>query len=157
MGDGFIKVFSLPSLRPMLDMYFVANSHPRIGSTMTFSNYGHGLYMANATEVQKFSVSSEFMRQLPEMTGRVFTDDVPMPEAPKPGFLKGASSFLFGGGQPKNVDREELFGEGAGKPGSGVVKHTTSGGASSNLGALDGRAQATGNSEVSKAHRAMVE
>ena len=66
---------------------------------MTFSNYGHGVYMANATEVQKFSISSEFMRQLPEMTGRVFTEDVPMPEPPKPGFLKGASSFLFGSGK----------------------------------------------------------
>ena len=64
------------------------------------------------------------MRQLPEMAGRVFTDDIPMPEPPKPGFLKGASSLLFGGG-PKNVDREELFGENAGKPGSGVAKHVT--------------------------------
>ena len=64
------------------------------------------------------------MRQLPEMAGRVFTDDIPMPEPPKPGFLKGASSLLFGGG-PKNVDREELFGESAGKPASGVAKHVT--------------------------------
>ena len=58
------------------------------------------------------------------MAGRVFTDDIPMPEPPKPGFLKGASSLLFGGG-PKNVDREELFGESAGKPASGVAKHVT--------------------------------
>ena len=64
------------------------------------------------------------MRQLPEMAGRVFTDDIPMPEPPKAGFLKGASSLLFGGG-PKNVDREELFGENAGKPASGVAKHVT--------------------------------
>ena len=70
-----------------------------LGATMTFSNFGHGIYMANPTEVQKFSISSEFMRQLPEMRGRVFTDDVPMPEPPKPGFLKGASSFLFGNGK----------------------------------------------------------
>ena len=33
-SDGFIKVFSLPSLRPMLDMYFVSNSHPRIGKNI---------------------------------------------------------------------------------------------------------------------------
>ena len=64
------------------------------------------------------------MRQLPEMSGRVFTDDIPMPDPPKQGFLKGASSLLFGGG-PKIVDREELFGESAGKPGSGVAKHVT--------------------------------
>ena len=54
-------------------------------------------------------------------------------------------------GQPKNVDREELFGEGAGKPSSGVAKHTTGG--TSNLGALNDRASAAGTSEVSKAHR----
>ena len=64
------------------------------------------------------------MRQLPEMSGRVFTDDIPMPDPPKQGFLKGASSLLFGGG-PKIVDREELFGESAGKPNSGVAKHVT--------------------------------
>ena len=34
-NDGFIKVFSLPSLRSMLDMYFVANSHPRIGKNLS--------------------------------------------------------------------------------------------------------------------------
>ena len=156
MADGFVKAFSLPSLRPMLDVYFAAN-HPKdpIGLTMTFSNYGHGLFMANATEVQKFSISSEFMRQLPEMTGKVFTDDVPMPDPPKPGFLKGASSLLFGGG-PKDVDREELFGESAGKPPSGVAKHTTTGG-SNQLGALSDKAQATGTSEVHKARQAIDE
>ena len=53
------------------------------------------------------------------------------------------------------MDREELFGEGAGKPSSGVAKHTTGG--TSNLGALNDRASAAGTSEVSKAHRAMVE
>ena len=53
-ADGFIKAFSLPSLRPMLDMYFTANKDPRIALTMSFSNYGHGLYMANATEVCKY-------------------------------------------------------------------------------------------------------
>lgn len=154
-SDGFIRAFSLPSLRPMREMYFVAN-HPRVGPTMSFSNFGHGLYMANATEVQKFSISSEFMRQLPEMTGRVFTADVPMPEPPKPGFLKGASSFLFGSSQPKNVDREELFGEGAGKPSSGVAKHTTGGAAAGNMSALQSKS-AGGTSEVSKAHQAMME
>lgn len=155
-SDGFIKAFSLPSLRPMLDMYFVSN-HPRVGSTMSFSNYGHGLFMTNATEMQKFSVSSEFMRQLPGMSGRVFIEDVPMPEPPKPSFLKGASSFLFGNSQPKNVDREELFGEGAGKPSSGMAKHTTGGAAAGqNMSALHAKS-AGGTSEVSKAHQAMLE
>ena len=45
-ADGFVRVFSLPSLRPLLDMYFVANTgFPLLLSrSMTFSNYGHGLF-----------------------------------------------------------------------------------------------------------------
>ena len=58
--------------------------------------------------------------------------------------------------QPKNVDREELFGEKAGKPSSGVAKHTT-GGTGSNLGGLNDRAQAAGKSEIAKAHEAVCE
>ena len=63
-GDGFLKAYTLPSLRPMLDMYYIAMSTPRIGRTMNISNYGHGIYFSNPTELQKFSISSEFMRQV---------------------------------------------------------------------------------------------
>ena len=66
-----------------------------------------GLFFVNPTEIQKFSISSEFMRQLPEMRGRVFTKDIPMPEPPKQGFLKGASSLLFGGG-PKPTGKRNM-------------------------------------------------
>jgi syntaxin-binding protein 5 len=150
-ADGFIKVFSLPSLRPMLDMYFTAAANPMLGITMCFSNYGHGLFMANTTEVQKFSVSTEFMRQLPEMSGRVFTEDIPMPEPPKQSFLKGASSLIFGGG-PKPLDREELFGESAGKANTGVAKHIPG----ANMAPLQGNAVG-GNSEIAKAKMAVME
>ena len=67
----------------MLDMYFVAMSTPRVGRTMSFTHFGHGLFCANPTELQKFSISSDFLRQLPEMTGVLFSDAVPMPEPPK--------------------------------------------------------------------------
>ena len=63
-ADGFIKAYSLPSLRPMLDMYYTAMSTPRIGRTMNLSNYGHGIFFCNPTELQKFSISSDFMRQV---------------------------------------------------------------------------------------------
>ena len=43
-ANGFIHAYSLPSLRPMLDMYFTSLKTPRVGRTMSFSNYGHGLY-----------------------------------------------------------------------------------------------------------------
>ena len=82
-ADGYIKAYSVPSLRPMLDMYFVAMSTPRVGRTMSFAHYGHGLFFANPTELQKFSISVDFHRQLPEMTGVLFSDAVPMPEPPK--------------------------------------------------------------------------
>lgn len=152
-ADGFVRVFSLPSLRPLLDMYFVANTgFPLLlARSMNFSNFAHGLFFINPTEVQKFSISTEFMRQLSEMKGRVWTADIPMPEPPKQGFLKGASSLLFGGG-PKPLDREELFGEGAGKPNSGVAQ-TIKGG---NMDALTAKAGG-GTSEIGKAKDAMIE
>ena len=46
-----------------------------------------------------------------------------MPDPPSKGFLRGAYQGLFGGGGPKPCDREELFGEAAGKIGSNVAKH----------------------------------
>ena len=146
-ADGFIKAYSLPSLRPMLDMYYTAMKSPRIGRTMTFSNYGHGLYFTNPTELQKLSISADFMRQLPEMTGLVFTDNLPMPEPPKQGFLRG----LFGGG-PKPLDREELFGENAGKASAGVAKHIPG----ANMSLLHAKGNSS-TSEVSKAKMVMIE
>ena len=77
-ADGFMKAFSLPSLRPMLDMYFMANKDPRIALTMSFSNYGHGLYMANATEVRKYylykilSLEKIFFRQIEGVSRKIF-------------------------------------------------------------------------------------
>ena len=32
----------------------------RIAKTLCFSNRGHGLYLSSPTEIQKFSVSSQF-------------------------------------------------------------------------------------------------
>ena len=43
-ANGFIHAYSLPSLRPMLDMYFTSVKNPRVAMTMSFSHYGHGLY-----------------------------------------------------------------------------------------------------------------
>ena len=63
-ADGFLKAYSLPSLRPMLDMYYIALSTPRIARTMNISNYGHGIFFSNPTELQKFSINSEFLRQV---------------------------------------------------------------------------------------------
>ena len=51
------------------------------------------------------------------MTGQVFTNAIPMPEPPKKNILFN----LFASG-PKPCDREELFGETAGKASSTIAK-----------------------------------
>ena len=145
-ADGFLKAYGLPSLRPMMDVYFAAKT-PRLERTIAFSDYGHGLYFANPNEVQKFTISADFVRQLPEMRGEgVFQEGVPTPEPPKQGFLKG----LFGGG-PKPCDREELFGEQAGK-----VSATTATVTGSGTVAMASKG-ASAASEVGKARQAFVE
>lgn len=95
----------------------------RIARTFCFSNRGHGLYLSSPTEMQKFSVSSEFWwvscatkkrliawlsllpvhsHSLNEMVGELFLTRE-MPEPPKESFFRG----LFGGGS-RPLDREEL-------------------------------------------------
>ncbi len=72
-----------------------------------------------------------------------------MPDPPSKGFLKG----LFGGG-PKPIDREELFGENAGKVGAGVAKHIPG----KNMQMQNAQCKAAkSTSEVGKAHEAFVE
>ena len=149
-SDGNIKAFSIPALRPMVDVYFTALSSPRIGITMKFSDFGHAIYFCTATEIQKFSLSGAFLKQLPSLTGSVFSEGIPDPEPPKQSFLS-IGKGLFGGG-PKPLDREELFGESAGKVGTNVVKHL----AGSNMQKLQGKSVASG-SEVGKAHAAFLE
>ena len=68
---GHIKVYSIPTLRPLFETYFAARSD-RIDTTLAFSDFGHGLYFCNQNELQKITLSREFFRQLPEMQGSVF-------------------------------------------------------------------------------------
>ena len=146
-ADSCIKAYSLPSLRPLLDTNFGTRT-PRLEQSLTFANFGHGLYFCNPNELQKFSVSADFMRQLPSMKGMLYQDSILIPEAPKPSFLKG----LFGGG-PKPLDREELFGEMAGKVSSQMATHVH--GNSAMVGAQAKGAGAAG--EIGKAKMAFVE
>ena len=151
-ADGYIKAYSLPSLRPMVETQFVHEEKKgKIGiicKTMCFSDFGHGIYFCNSAEIQKFSISSAFMRQFPTSLGTVFKEGVPMPEPPKQNFFTGLFSA-----KPKVCDREELFGESAGKPGQMVAKHTAGSGAMHNAH-VKGAAATT---EVGKAKQAFVE
>ncbi|XP_066589004.1 syntaxin-binding protein 5 isoform X4 [Prorops nasuta] len=145
VSNGHITIYSLPSLRPLIDVdflpltdlsfqttkhgivdpmlsiwghqLFVNGDTDQIAKTLCFSNRGHGLYLSSPTEIQKFSVSTEFCAELTEMMGDLFIGH-DMPEPPKESFFKG----LFGGGS-RSLDREELFGESSGRASRTIAKH----------------------------------
>uniref|UniRef100_A0A6P7F905 Syntaxin-binding protein 5-like n=1 Tax=Diabrotica virgifera virgifera TaxID=50390 RepID=A0A6P7F905_DIAVI len=174
ISNGHLTTYSLPSLRPLLDIDFLPLSElsfqtqsnkgivdpmlsiwgqqliinedtDQITRTFNFSNRGHGLYLASPSELQKFTLCAEFCSNLTEMIGELFLP-MEMPEPPKEGFFKG----LFGGGV-RSLDREELFGELSGKPSKAVAKHIPG-----NLSDLNQRATSA-SSEVSRAHKLMLE
>ncbi|EDX01486.2 uncharacterized protein Dyak_GE17022 [Drosophila yakuba] len=175
LSNGHLMVHSLPSLKLLLDTDFlplmelsfqtkckqgivdpmlsiwgqqiiVHEDTTQISKIFCFSHKGHGLYMASPTEIQKFTISSEFCQFILEMMGELYTVHE-MPEQPKEGFFKG----LFGGGA-KLLDREELFGEQSGKPIRSVARHIPG----PNLEQLGQRAS-TAASEISRAHQLAME
>ncbi|XP_025198694.1 syntaxin-binding protein 5 isoform X1 [Melanaphis sacchari] len=177
ISNGHINIYSLPSLKVLVDVDFLALSDlsfqtqkqgivdpmlsiwgqqmfvnedtDQIAKTFCFSNRGHGLFLNTPSEVQRFSVSTEFCQSLPEMMGELFQPHE-MPEPPKQSFFIG----LFGGGS-RSLDREELFGESAsGKAPKLVAKLVP--GPSAQLDALGNRAS-TAASEISRAHLLAVE
>lgn len=149
LSTGHLVAYSLPSLRPLVDVDFLPLSELGIAKTFCFSNRGHGLYLASPTEVQKFTIDAEFCQQLNEMIGELFLPR-DMPEPPKESFFRG----LFGGGA-RPLDREELFGESSGKPLRTVAKHIPGGGAPA-LEALGARAGSAA-ADVSRAHQLVLE
>ncbi|XP_011639555.1 syntaxin-binding protein 5 isoform X6 [Pogonomyrmex barbatus] len=173
VSNGHITTYSLPSLRPLIDVdflpltdlsfqttkhgivdpmltiwghqLFVNGDTDQIAKTLCFSNRGHGLYLTSPMEIQKFSVSSEFCGELTEMMGDLFIGH-DMPEPPKESFFKG----LFGGGS-RSLDREELFGESSGRASRSVAKHIPG----PNEAIRERVSSATG--EVNMAHQMVVE
>ncbi|XP_059224252.1 syntaxin-binding protein 5 isoform X6 [Stomoxys calcitrans] len=175
LSNGHLMVHSLPSLKllldteflPLMDLSFqtkckqgivdpmlsiwgqqiiVHEDITQISKIFCFSNKGHGLYMASPTEIQKFTISSEFCQFILDMMGSLYTVQE-MPEQPKESFFKG----LFGGGA-KSLDREELFGEQSGKANRSVAKHIPG----PTLEQLNQRAS-TAASEISRAHLLAME
>ncbi|XP_077342471.1 syntaxin-binding protein 5 isoform X3 [Lithobates pipiens] len=117
-ANGHIMTFSLPSLRPLLDVNYLPITNMRIARTFCFTNNGQALYLVSATEIQRITYSQETCENLQEMLGELFTP-VETPEAPNRGFFKG----LFGGGA-QSLDREDLFGESAsGKASRSLAQH----------------------------------
>ncbi|XP_068909865.1 syntaxin-binding protein 5 isoform X4 [Tenebrio molitor] len=174
VSNGHLAAYSLPSLRPLIDIDFLPLSElsfqtqsnkgivdpmlsiwgqqlivnedtDQIARTFCFSNRGHGLYLTSPSELQKFTLCTEFCSNLTEMMGELFLP-LDMPEAPKESFFKG----LFGGGV-RSLDREELFGESSGKANKSVAKHIPG-----SLQEMGSRVTTT-TSEISRAHKLMVE
>jgi hypothetical protein len=77
------------------------------------------MYLSSPSELTKFTISSTFRDNIPDMVGALFIAAKELPEPPKPSFLKG----LFGGGM-STLDREELFNEtNSGKPSKTTARH----------------------------------
>ncbi|XP_037578679.1 syntaxin-binding protein 5-like isoform X6 [Dermacentor silvarum] len=148
IANGNIVVYSLPSLKPLYETDFLPLVDMRIARTFCFSKNGHGMFLRSPSELQKFTISSDFCANLQEMLGTIFLNK-DMPEAPKQSFFKG----LFGGG-PSVLDREELFGEASGKPSKTVARHIP--GSTGNMEAMKAQA-GTLAGEVMKARQGLVE
>ncbi|XP_056015679.1 syntaxin-binding protein 5-like isoform X9 [Ostrea edulis] len=115
VANGRIMAFSLPSLKPLLDIDFLPLNDVRIARTFCFSSNGHASYLCSATEIQKITFSADLSDNLNEMLGELFKP-CDTPDAPKQGFFKN----WFGSGQT-TLDREELFGESSGKGPRGLA------------------------------------
>lgn len=148
VATGHISVFSLPSLRQLVYVDFLPLVDLRIARTFCFTNYGHGMYLCSPTEIQKFTLSSDFCKDMQDLLGELFLP-CDMPEPPKQSFFKG----LFGGGVSQ-LDREELFGEASGKGSRSVAKHMP--GSTAQLEALNIRA-GTVSGEIAKTRMQLVE
>ncbi|XP_064488140.1 syntaxin-binding protein 5-like isoform X2 [Ornithodoros turicata] len=148
IANGNIVVYSLPSLKPLYETDFLPLVDMRIARTFCFSKNGHGMFLCSPSELQKFTISSDFCANLQEMLGTIFLTKE-MPEAPKQSFFRG----LFGGGTSV-LDREELFGEASGKASKALARHIP--GNAANVDAI--RAQAgTLSGELLRARQGLTE
>ncbi|KAL3313075.1 hypothetical protein Ciccas_008326 [Cichlidogyrus casuarinus] len=124
LSTGHFVVYSLPSLKILMDAELPVNVVDRLPKLVTFGQgiQGSTIYsacsMQNPTEVMKISWSADFGASVKDMVADLFIPRV-MPEAPKKNFFKS----LFGtASQSTQLDRDELFGEeSAGKSAIGTT------------------------------------
>lgn len=55
----FFFFYSLPSLRPLIDINYLPLTDMRIARTFCFSNLGQALYLTSPTEIQRITYSQE--------------------------------------------------------------------------------------------------
>uniref|UniRef100_UPI00358E8F4E syntaxin-binding protein 5-like isoform X2 n=1 Tax=Myxine glutinosa TaxID=7769 RepID=UPI00358E8F4E len=117
-ANGHIMAFSLPSLRPLMDVSFFPAADLGAARTFCFADGGQALYLCSPTEIQRITCSHQMVERLQDLLGELFVPVQP-PEAPVRGFFKG----LFGVNNT-SLDKEEMFGEAAcGKPARSLAHH----------------------------------
>ena len=129
--SGRLLVYSLPSLRPLLDKPLLPASHVLGRQSFCLSHDGHGAFMANESEMEKVTIWGEMAAQCREAAGDLFVGTT-MPDREKPGFLKG-----FFGSSTASVDRDEIFKADGGGRASKSVARTIQGGGLSGMSAAD--------------------
>ncbi|KAE8745861.1 hypothetical protein FOCC_FOCC007380 [Frankliniella occidentalis] len=144
VSSGHIIAYSLPSLRPLIDIDFLPLAD------LSFQTAKQGIVdpMLSIWGQQMFVNEDTDHSSLAEMVGELFLPR-DMPEQPKQSFLQG----LFGGGV-RSLDREELFGESSGRASRSIAKHIP--GPSANIEALKQNA-GTAAGAISQAHMMAVE
>lgn len=63
-NELLILFSSLPSLRPLLDVYYLPLTNMRIARTFCFTNNGQALYLVSPTEIQRITYSQETCENL---------------------------------------------------------------------------------------------
>ncbi|XP_075252173.1 syntaxin-binding protein 5-like isoform X2 [Convolutriloba macropyga] len=149
VANGHIVVWSLPSLRVLLDAEYIPLTDIRIARTFCFSHGGQAFYLCSPFELQRITISSELCRKLQDSVGVFHVQQQEMPEPPSRGLFKSLFS------SSAQVDRDELFGESCGKASKGLAKYQP-GTAATNL---EGHRVAAGTAagEAARARQALVE
>lgn len=129
--SGRVEVFSLPSLRRLLDKPLVPSGSSLGGRSFCVSHEGAGAMMANESELEMLSLRAA-QNGGGEAGGELFVGTA-LPEREKPGFFRG----LLGGGGSNQVDRDELFGGADSGRASKSVARTMAGPGMAGISAAD--------------------
>lgn len=64
--------YSLPSLRPLLDVNYLPLADMRIARTFCFTHRGQALYLSSPTEIQRITYSQEMCDNLQVSTAAIY-------------------------------------------------------------------------------------
>ncbi|OQV18337.1 Syntaxin-binding protein 5 [Hypsibius exemplaris] len=135
LSTGRVVIYSLPSLRPLLEVGISGPNDLRVAKTVSFGRHGGAVYLVSKSELQKVTFSAETTANFSQMNGELYTVGREVIDtahrhsvsAPAVGFLKGLMGASTGPtltpAQQLDKDREELFGEAAGKASKSTARH----------------------------------